>query len=230
VSLCVTRDSRSHAIIVGRLGIMGYELAQVNVARLRAPLDDPLLSDFVANLEPVNSTAEQADGFVWRLRDGDDATSIQVFDDPWLIVNMSVWRSPEHLLAFVYGAGHRTQLRRRREWFTQLRCGGCRPVTVRPCPRPKTDSPRCARTARPPRRSPFGSSSLPNPCCPTPLRNQRARTLDRHRGRVELGLPVSRRQWELRMGAGASDLEVEFAFECSGKAVQKWQGRGDRLL
>ncbi len=52
--------------------------------------------------------------------EGADATSIQVFDDPWLIVNMSVWRSPEHLIAFVYGDVHRTQLRRRRKWFSKL--------------------------------------------------------------------------------------------------------------
>jgi hypothetical protein len=98
----------------------GYQLAQVNVARLRAPLDDPMLAEFVANLEPVNATAERADGFVWRLREGADATSVKVFDDPWLIVNMSVWRSPQQLLDFVYGDTHRAVLRRRREWFAQL--------------------------------------------------------------------------------------------------------------
>lgn len=83
-------------------------------------MDDPMLADFVANLEPVNGMAERADGYVWRLRDGADATSIQIFDDPWLIVNMSVWQSPQHLLDFVYGDVHRAVLRRRREWFSQL--------------------------------------------------------------------------------------------------------------
>jgi hypothetical protein len=96
------------------------ELAQVNIARLLAPLDDPLLADFVANLEPVNAMAEAADGFVWRLKDGADATSIRIFDDDWLIVNMSVWTSPEKLRAFVYSDGHRAVLRRRREWFARL--------------------------------------------------------------------------------------------------------------
>jgi len=98
----------------------GYELAQVNVARLLAPLDDPLLADFVANLDPVNAAAENADGFVWRLKEGLDATSIRVFDDDWLIVNMSVWISTEKLLDFVYGTAHRPFLRRRREWFARL--------------------------------------------------------------------------------------------------------------
>ena len=52
-----------------------YQLAQVNIARLLAPLDDPLLADFVANLEPVNALADRADGFVWRLQDAGDATA-----------------------------------------------------------------------------------------------------------------------------------------------------------
>jgi hypothetical protein len=98
----------------------GSQLAQVNIARLLAPLDDPLLAGFVANLDQVNALAEAADGFVWRLKEGANATSIKVFDDDWLIVNMSVWTSPEKLLAFVYGDGHRAVLRRRREWFASL--------------------------------------------------------------------------------------------------------------
>src|SRR2546429_1556993 len=97
-----------------------YELAQINAARLLAPLDDPLLADFVANLEPVNALADRADGFRWRLKDGDNATSIPVFDDRWLIVNMSVWASPAALLAFIYDEGHRAVLRRRRGWFPRL--------------------------------------------------------------------------------------------------------------
>ena len=42
-------------------------LAQLNVARPRAAMDDPQMADFEAALEPVNQLAEQAPGFVWRL-------------------------------------------------------------------------------------------------------------------------------------------------------------------
>jgi hypothetical protein len=45
-----------------------YVLAQVNIARMRAPLDSPLLADFVADLDPVNATADTAPGFLWRLQ------------------------------------------------------------------------------------------------------------------------------------------------------------------
>lgn len=98
-----------------------YHLAQCNVARLRAPLDSPLLAGFVAALEPVNQLADRAPGFVWRLQTEDgDATSIRAFPDDMLIVNLSVWESVETLGAFVYGGEHRAVMRRRREWFERL--------------------------------------------------------------------------------------------------------------
>lgn len=93
-------------------------LAQLNVAHLRAPIDDPLVAEFVANLEPVNALAEASPGFVWRLQDdAGDATSIKAFDDDLIIVNLTVWTSIEALADFVYRTGHAELLRRRREWF-----------------------------------------------------------------------------------------------------------------
>ena len=107
--------------MVVAVGDHRYELAQINIARLLAPLDTPQLADFVAALDPVNATAEAAPGFVWRLATEDgNATAVRVYDDDWLIVNMSVWTSVEALVAFVYSPRHREVLRRRREWFERL--------------------------------------------------------------------------------------------------------------
>ncbi|MET8056009.1 DUF3291 domain-containing protein [Streptomyces microflavus] len=98
------------------------ELAQVNIARLRFPLDSPQLKDFVDGLDPVNAVADRADGFVWRLRsDSGNATDVPVFGDDWLIVNMSVWRDAEALTAFMYAGLHRELMSRRRKWFEQVR-------------------------------------------------------------------------------------------------------------
>lgn len=98
-----------------------HELAQVNIARLKAPLDSPQLKDFVAALDPVNADADAADGFVWRLQgDGGDATDVAVFGDDWLIINMSVWRDANALTAFMYQGRHREMLARRREWFERI--------------------------------------------------------------------------------------------------------------
>jgi hypothetical protein len=94
------------------------QLAQVNLARLRRPLDAPETAGFVAALAPLNALADAAPGFVWRLADdGGDATAIRVADDPLVIVNLTVWTSLEALRAFVYAGAHRDVLRRRREWF-----------------------------------------------------------------------------------------------------------------
>jgi len=98
-----------------------YQLAQVNIGRLKAPLDSAQLKDFVDNLDPVNADADAADGFVWRLEDETgDATDIAVFGDEWLIINMSVWRDAEALKAYMYQGRHREMLARRREWFERL--------------------------------------------------------------------------------------------------------------
>jgi Domain of unknown function (DUF3291) len=105
---------------------VNHVLAQVNIARLRAPLDSPDLADFVAALDPVNAAAETAPGFVWRLQTEDgNATSILAFDwdagtSAGVIVNMSVWESVEDLAAFVYSGSHRPVLRRRRDWFERM--------------------------------------------------------------------------------------------------------------
>ncbi|WP_263165655.1 DUF3291 domain-containing protein [Streptomyces sp. SCSIO ZS0520] len=98
-----------------------FELAQINIARLKAPLDSPQLKDFSDNLDPVNAIADAAPGFVWRLQgEGDDATDLRPYEDEWIIVNMSVWRDPESLTAFMYQGTHRELLARRREFFERL--------------------------------------------------------------------------------------------------------------
>ena len=93
-------------------------LAEVNIARLKHPFDDPRVAEFIDNLVRVNAVADRSEGFVWRLQDENgDATSIRGFDDPMVIVNMTVWRSPEHLERFVWNTVHKQFYARRAEWF-----------------------------------------------------------------------------------------------------------------
>ena len=97
-----------------------HHLAQVNVARPLAPLDTPVLADFMAALAPVNARADAAPGFVWRLQTEDgDATALRIGDDRTL-VNMSVWESLEALQQFVYQSAHIAPLRDRRQWFEPM--------------------------------------------------------------------------------------------------------------
>jgi hypothetical protein len=107
-------------IPVPEFAMSQYELAQLNVARMKAPLDSPVMADFVANLERINRLAEASPGFVWRLQsDEGDATAFRPMGDD-LLVNMSVWRDVATLRDFAYRSAHAEILRRRREWFERM--------------------------------------------------------------------------------------------------------------
>jgi len=96
-----------------------WQLAQVNIGRLLAPVGDPLIDEFRNALAPINALADAQPGFVWRMTGaGDDATDIRPdADDETLAINVSVWTSIEALAAFAYRTEHRDYVRRRHEWF-----------------------------------------------------------------------------------------------------------------
>ena len=98
---------------------MPFHLAQINIGRVREPLDSELLADFVARLDEINALADAAPGFVWRLKADDGAPSsyLQPYDDERLLINMSVWESVETLKHYVYNTAHAELLRGRRKWF-----------------------------------------------------------------------------------------------------------------
>lgn len=99
-------------------GGMRYHLAQINIGRIRAPMNDPIMDGFRLALERINALAEATPGFVWRLQTEEgDATSIHAFDDPMLLINMSVWTSLEALHGYVYASDHTPFVRARRQWF-----------------------------------------------------------------------------------------------------------------
>src|SRR6187397_861609 len=94
-----------------------YQLAELNIAELKAPLDSPQLKDFVDNLDRINALAESSPGFVWRLKgDGNDATELRPMGEK-IIVNYSIWRDVDTLKDFVYRTAHVEILKRKREWF-----------------------------------------------------------------------------------------------------------------
>lgn len=96
-------------------------IAQVNIARARAPLDDPLMAGFVARLDDINALAEKSAGFVWRLKtEQGDASSIRPYEDERIMINLSVWQSPEHLKQYVYRSAHAQVLRERKTWFERF--------------------------------------------------------------------------------------------------------------
>ena len=70
-----------------------YELAQVNIGRIKAPLDDPTMAGFMNRLDELNALADRSSGFVWRLQTGEgNATYFRPYDhDDRILLNMSVW-------------------------------------------------------------------------------------------------------------------------------------------
>src|SRR5215207_7213790 len=95
-----------------------YHIAQINIARMLAPIDDPIMAEFVAQLPPSNALADESPGFVWRLQsESGDATNIKVYDDDFIIVNLTVWESVDALREYVYKSAHRGVLRDRKRWF-----------------------------------------------------------------------------------------------------------------
>lgn len=94
------------------------QIAQINVARTHHPLDHPAMAGFVARLDAINARADAAPGFVWRLQDeSGNATDLSPFDDPMVIVNMSVWETIDALFDFVYRGAHTEVMRQRKSWF-----------------------------------------------------------------------------------------------------------------
>lgn len=99
----------------------GFHLAQVNIARAKAPLDHPLMKGFVDQLERINTLAERSPGFIWRLENEEgDATTIRLFEDERIIVNLSLWASLGALKAYVYSGEHLAVLKNKKNWFEKL--------------------------------------------------------------------------------------------------------------
>jgi len=81
-------------------------------------IDDPIMKEFVDNLDNVNVLAEKSEGFVWRLKDeSNNATHLNPLDDEQIIINMSVWEDIESLEQFVFSTSHVEFMKRRKEWF-----------------------------------------------------------------------------------------------------------------
>lgn len=100
---------------------MEYHLVQVNIGKINAELDDPIMSGFVQRLDEINSLAEESKGFVWRFQTEEgDATYLRPFEDTRILFNMSVWEEVEDLMNYVYASKHLELLKAKSEWFTKL--------------------------------------------------------------------------------------------------------------
>jgi len=98
--------------------MISYHIAQINIGRIKAPLDDAQMAGFVNRLADINALADRSPGFVWRLQtEAGNATYFRPYEDDRILLNMSVWKTIEELKQYVYRSAHVEVLRRRQEWF-----------------------------------------------------------------------------------------------------------------
>ncbi len=98
-----------------------FHLAEINVARMHAPLDDPIMADFVANRDELNRLGDAAPGFIWRTQSADsNDLAILLFDNPNMLVQLSIWESVEALYEYAFRDQHAKVMGRRREWFERM--------------------------------------------------------------------------------------------------------------
>jgi len=95
-----------------------YHIAQVNIGRIKGPLDGPVMAGFVARLDEINALADNCPGFVWRLQTSEgNATYLRPYADDRILLNMSVWETIDALKLYVYRTAHAELLRQRHQWF-----------------------------------------------------------------------------------------------------------------
>src|SRR3954451_18997442 len=100
------REAPVHSRAPATLDVV-HHLAEVNVARLLAPLDDPSMRDFLAAVGPVEWLAAASPGFVWRLADeGGHGVCVQPDDGGPVFVNLTLWQDYDALHAFTYRSPH----------------------------------------------------------------------------------------------------------------------------
>lgn len=90
-----------------------YVLVHANIAKMRAPLDSPLMAGFVNNIDAIDSLAEQTPGFIAQPEPPDDG---EIFPND-VLVNVSIWQDVKSLQNFTYGGEHKEVMERGSEWF-----------------------------------------------------------------------------------------------------------------
>ena len=90
-----------------------YYLVHANIAAMRAPLDDPVMADFVAAINEIDLIAQASPGFIVQPTLPDEGA---IFGGLTLL-NVSIWESVEGLKDFTYQGKHLWAMSKRKRWF-----------------------------------------------------------------------------------------------------------------
>jgi hypothetical protein len=95
-------------------------VAEFNIGFARFPLNDPRMSGYVENFDMVCRTVDAQEDLIWRPPNPDEdghVNQVPAYENDLIIVGMSVWKSIDAMLRFVYESDHAKFLRRRAEFF-----------------------------------------------------------------------------------------------------------------
>lgn len=100
----------------------GHHLAELNIGRLLAPVEDPRVAEFIDNIDRINGLGQRMPGFVWMLQGsgGPGATDHAIEGDALLVPNLTVWEDAASLETFVWGTVHKQFYEKRADWFEVL--------------------------------------------------------------------------------------------------------------
>ena len=102
-------------------GTEGWQLAEVNVARLREPLESPSMAGLIKALGDVNWLADKSPGFAWRHKPDEGPLTLGPLSGAGVVViTLSVWDTYEALHAYVYRSAHGLFMQRRARWFVPI--------------------------------------------------------------------------------------------------------------
>jgi hypothetical protein len=75
-----------------------FHLVHVNIATGRAAMDDPIMKDFVDQVDDIDALAQSWPGFIAQAALPDEGL---IYSGNTL-VNVSIWESVDDLLEFIY--------------------------------------------------------------------------------------------------------------------------------
>ena len=103
---------------------MKQHLAELNIGRLTAPVDDPRVQEFMDNLDRVNGMGKRMPGFVWMMEGsgepGTGNTENSIGDDPQFVANLTVWEDADSLRNFVWNTVHKQFYNKKADWFKEM--------------------------------------------------------------------------------------------------------------
>ncbi len=98
-----------------------FHLAQLNIADAKAPQTSTVMRGFVDRLDEIHLLADNTKGFIWRYQneEGDDVGE-RIFDNPLMLINMSLWEDVDTLRQFVYKSIHKELIQSKGDWFNKM--------------------------------------------------------------------------------------------------------------